>query len=93
MEAEGFEWHEDKRQKNLCNHGIDFVAAPQLFSGNHVRKRARDGKGGEERWMATGIVHGFYATAIYTVRGNIIRMISLRRARDEERRHHQNLFG
>ncbi len=93
MADEGFEWHENKRRKNLANHGIDFVAAFQLFSEKHTRKRARDGEGGEERWMATGIIHGFYATAIYTMRGNIIRMISLRRARDEERRHHQDLFG
>ena len=43
--------------------------------------------------MATGIIHGVYATAIYTMRGGTIRMISLRRARDDERKHHQEVFG
>jgi uncharacterized protein (DUF4415 family) len=39
--------------------------------------------------MATGIIHGLYATAVHTSRGESIRMIPLRRARDEERRHHE----
>ncbi|GAA0569661.1 BrnT family toxin [Craurococcus roseus] len=88
-----FEWDEAKRIENIEKHGFDFVSALRLFSGDHTRKRAHDGWGGEERWMATGIIHGLYATAIYTLRGEIIRMISLRRARDEERRHHQEVFG
>lgn len=92
MAAQRYEWDEDKRQKNIDNHGLDFLAAHQLFSGNHVRGRARDGQGGEERWLAIGIVHGIYATAIYTMRGETIRMISLRRARNDERKHHQDVF-
>ena len=86
-----FEWNEDKRLSNIAVHGFDFVAAVELFSGNHARKRGHDGLVGEVRWMAT--VHGLYATAIYTVRGEVIRMISLRRARHGERRQHQDLFG
>lgn len=93
MKVTDFEWDENKRQKNLGTHKPDFVAAPQLFSGNYTRKRGRDGQGGEERWMATGIIHGVYATAVYTMRGDTVRMVSLRRARDDERKHHQEVFG
>lgn len=88
-----FEWDEDKRLRNIAVHGFDFAAAVQLFAGNHMRKRGHGGPGGEERWMATGPVHGLYATAIYTMRGEVIRMISLRRARRDERQQHQDLFG
>jgi uncharacterized DUF497 family protein len=87
------EWHEKKRQENIDKHGYDFVRVIELFSGNHTRSRAHDGRGGEERWMATGLIQGRYATAIYTMRGETLRMISLRSARHEERRDHQDLFG
>ncbi len=88
-----FEWNEAKRMENITKHGFDFVSAPPLFSGDHTRNRARDGRGGEERWMATGIIHGIYATAIYTARGKSIRIISLQRARHGEREHHQEVLG
>jgi len=88
-----FEWDENKRLSNIKDHGFDFVSAVHLFSGNHTRKRGHDGGIGEERWMATGIIYGLYATAIYTMRGETIRMISLRRARVDERRNHQEVFG
>jgi len=88
-----FEWDEAKRLENIEKHGFDFVSAAQLSMGDHTRKRARDGRDGEERWMATGIIHGLYATAVYTPRGDSMRMISLRRARDDERKHHQEVFG
>ena len=88
-----FEWDEQKRRKNIDNHGFDFILSYELFSADHVRKRAHDGWDGEERWMATGFIRGRYATAIYTLRGETIRMISLRSARHDERQEHQDIFG
>ena len=88
-----FEWHEAKRLANIERHGFDFIDAAELFEGKHLMAPARTGAGGEQRWLATGIVQGLYATAIYTVRDGVIRIISLRRARDEERRQHQAVFG
>jgi uncharacterized DUF497 family protein len=88
-----FEWDEPKRKENIAKHGFDFILAIELFSTDHIRKRSYDGKNGEERWIATGIIRGRYATAAYTMRGGTIRMISLRSARHEERQHHQDLFG
>ncbi|WP_240756684.1 BrnT family toxin [Roseicella aquatilis] len=88
-----FEWDEKKRHKNVEKHGFDFILSYELFYNDYVRKRAHDGEDGEERWMATGFIRGRYATAIYTMRGETIRMISLRSARDEEKQRHQNAFG
>ena len=88
-----FAWHEEKRIRNIEKHGYDFIRAPELFAGDHARKRANYGKDGEERWMAVGLIQGRYATAIYTMRDGAIRMISLRSARHGERQEHQNLFG
>lgn len=88
-----FEWDEEKRASNIAKHGLDFVSAVHLFSGPRMRKRARDGLDGEVRWLAVGVVRGLHVAAIYTERGGAIRMISLRRARNDERRHHQDVFG
>lgn len=88
-----YQWDDKKRLKNIKEHGYDFTAVPQFFSKNHTRKRAHDGGDGEERWMAIGILHEFYATAIYTMRGESVRMISLRKASRNERRYHQEIFG
>lgn len=88
-----FEWHEEKRKKNIERHGYDFILAYELFAGDFLRKPAHAGQNGEERWMAIGIINGRYASAIYTMRGPTIRMISLRSARHEERLDHQKLFG
>ena len=88
-----FEWDERKRLANIEKHGFDFIRAPELFSSNHLRTPARDGKDSEERWMATGLIQGRYATAIYTMRGGVIRMISLRSARHDERQAHQEVFS
>jgi uncharacterized DUF497 family protein len=88
-----FDWDEEKRRKNIEKHGFDFIRCYELFSEDHVLKRARDGHDGEERWMATGFIRERYATAIYTLRGETIRMISLRSARHEERQEHQDVFG
>ena len=88
-----FEWDESKRLTNIDKHGFDFVAVRQLFEHEHVKGMARSGKDGEQRFTATGFVYGVYATAIYTIRGDATRIISLRRARVNERREHQALHG
>lgn len=88
-----FTWDEEKRMANIEKHKLDFASAVHLFSGNHTRVRTHDGQGGEERWMAVGIIKEFYAAAIYTMRGETIRMISLQRARHNEREHHKKVFG
>lgn len=88
-----FEWDETKRHKNIEKHGFDFLDVVLLFSKPHMTGRTRDGHDGEERWIATGILRGRYATAIYTMRGKTIRVISIRSARRDERQRHQELFG
>lgn len=88
-----FEWDENKRLSNIDKHGFDFVAVRQLFDGEHIKGEARQGSDGERRLSATGFVHGIYATVIYTMRGDAARIVSLRRARANERTKHQTLHG
>jgi uncharacterized protein len=89
---EEFEWDEDKRLKNIEKHSLDFLDAGELFSGPLLTTPAST-KHGEERFLATGKIGNEHATAIYTLRGTKIRLISIRRARRGEQRNHEDVFG
>jgi uncharacterized DUF497 family protein len=87
-----FEWDEEKRLKNLEKHGIDFIDADILFGSPYV---VAPGKtvDGERRWLATGMIDEIYVTAVFSRRDQVIRLISMRSARNGERRRHQEVFG
>ena len=71
---------------------IDFLRADELFEGPHVIVPSRRGQP-EERFLAIGRVAGRSATVVYTLRNGHRRIISMRGARDAERRIHQKLHG
>ena len=86
-----FEWDENKRLANLAKHGLDFWDAWAVLEGGHVAvPSAYDG---EERFLAIGVLNGRHVTAVYTMRGDAVRMISFRRARDEEKRQFEAIHG
>jgi uncharacterized DUF497 family protein len=87
-----FEWHEPKRLSNLVKHFLDFLDAYLLFSSPYIVADLGIIKG-EHRWMATGMIDDVHVTVIYTMRGDVIRIISLRKARDGERKRYQTLFN
>ena len=87
-----FEWNETKRLLNIDKHGLDFFDAEILFTGPHLVGSART-VSSEIRWLAIGIIDEVYVTAVFTSRDQTIRLISMRRARDGERRQHQNFFS
>ena len=80
-----FESDEDKRQRNLAKHGIDFAEAEALFDGRPIVE-ALSRFAEELRFLTTGVVNGRFYTIVWTMRGNNIRIISARRARDGEER-------
>lgn len=86
-----FEWDENKRESNISKHGLDFVDVWQVFEGEHITGKVKQGLHGEERFLATGLIHGIFVTVIYTVRNSVTRIISLRKARQNEQRQHQAL--
>ena len=87
-----FEWDENKRVNNLQKHRLDFVRAKLLFHGRPTLtfKTPRDG---EERSATTGYLDGEFVTAIWTQRGEFVRLISVRRARHDERRAYRSVYG
>jgi uncharacterized DUF497 family protein len=78
-----FDYDRAKSSTNKAKHGIDFEEAQALWQDDwllEVPARTED----EVRVMAVGQIAGRHWTAIYTWRGAVMRIISVRRARAEE---------
>jgi uncharacterized protein len=88
-----FEWDEAKRQSNIAKHGIDFVRASLIFDGRaHLERDSPRGK--ERRFLRIAKLEGRLIAVAWTSRGkDVVRLISARRARDEEERAYCQLHG
>lgn len=81
-----FEWDEQKRRINFNNHKVDFVEACRIFDGFTLEYEDPRYRYDEERFIAIGEVNQRVLTVIYTWRGDIIRLISARKATKDERK-------
>ena len=78
-----FEFGSDKSTSNLVKHGIDFDEAKALWNDPdliEIPARTDD----EPRYLLVGRMQGKHWAAIITYRSDRIRLISVRRARNEE---------
>ena len=78
-----FEYDPVKSAANLEKHGIDFDEAQLLWEGVYLKAPAR--KKDERRYAVVGVLRGVHSTAIATDRDGRIRIISVRRATEQER--------
>lgn len=81
-----FEWDDAKRDSNIEKHGIDFVAAKDIFLGFTISIETSHGHVGERRFIAIGMPNASPVVVVFTERGDVRRLISARRARDYEKR-------
>ena len=79
-----FQYNQAKSCKNLAKHGIDFEEAQKLWMDQEALIIPARNEG-ETRWMVIGHIEGLQWTAIVTIRGESIRLISVRRSRLIER--------
>ncbi|STZ76484.1 BrnT family toxin [Bergeriella denitrificans] len=84
-----FEFDPNKSAANLEKHGIDFIAAQELWQDDY-RLAVPAKTEGEVRYALIAKLDGKVWTAIYTPRGGNIRIISVRRARDNEEKLYEN---
>jgi uncharacterized DUF497 family protein len=78
-----FEFDARKSRANFRKHGIDFVAAQELWDDPEfieVPAKTTD----EPRIMAIGLLNGKHWSAVVTPRTGRVRIISVRRSRPEE---------
>ena len=78
-----FEFDPIKSASNKAKHGIDFVEA-QAFWQDDCLVEAPVPSEVEPRFLAIGRLDGKSWTAVFTLRGEAVRIISVRRARKEE---------
>lgn len=78
-----FEFDRDKSAANLAKHGIDFEQAQALWRDDG-RAEVMSRWGVEERWLLMGKIDDQHWTAVYTMRDTNIRIISVRRSRENE---------
>lgn len=80
-----FEWNEAKNQANIRKHGIDFNDVPGIFQHPVLSLRDERQDYGEERWISIGWIRSLVGVVVYTERrGNVIRVISARKATQQE---------
>ncbi|MEE4359196.1 MAG: BrnT family toxin [Desulfococcaceae bacterium] len=80
-----FEYDLHKSINNKIKHGIDFEEAKNLWE-DHNRLRIQARSDTEPRFALIAVYQEKIWTAFYTMRNNLIRIISVRRAREQERR-------
>ena len=78
-----FEFDTAKSNGNRMKHGIDFHEAQALWDDPdmiEIPAKVTD----EPRFLIIGMIDGKHWSAVITYRGDVIRMISVRRSRKEE---------
>jgi uncharacterized DUF497 family protein len=90
-----FEWDEAKREANLAKHGIDFLDAISIWRGDVIDPAYTGAVDQETRILAIGAPQDteLLIWVVYTIREERRRIISVRRARRNERKTYQNKFG
>jgi uncharacterized DUF497 family protein len=86
-----FEWDETKARSNARKHGVRFKDAMLVFADPYALVEQDRLEGGEYRWQTLGLAGGIVLLLVaHTVRdeqeGELIRIISARRATRKERK-------
>jgi len=92
MASGGFEWDDRKAAANYAKHGVSFDAARDVFKDPFAIERLDDRADyGEERYAIIGMVDERLLFVVYTMRGEVIRIISARGAEPiEQREYHED---
>jgi uncharacterized protein len=79
------EFDPGKDRINREKHGVGLDAAALIFATPSVQWISLREQHGEVRYVAVGLLEGVEFTCVFTMRSQIARIISVRRARHEER--------
>jgi uncharacterized DUF497 family protein len=85
-----YEWNEGKRRRNIEKHSFDFTDIIRFQWDDALEAVDDRFDYGEERINAIGLLGTRLVVVTYVERGNVIRVISLRKAtKIEERLYHE----
>lgn len=86
-----FEWDEAKSEACYAGRGFDFpYVLHAFFDKNRLVMHDRRWDYGEERYQLLGKIEGRVFFVAYTMRRNVIRIISARKANEREVKHYEN---
>lgn len=91
-----FEWDARKERDNIEKHGINFDTAALVFGdSNRIERFDWKHSFDEDRFITIGSVNGLLTvlTVVYTERGQVIRIISARRATKRETEEYYNGYN
>ena len=90
-----FDWDPAKNASNRRKHDVDFEDAKSVFDDPaKVGWICSDPEDDEERFMIVGRLGWRLVSVVYTMRGNVLRLISARKAsKDERREYDQSATG
>jgi uncharacterized protein len=88
------EFDADKDEVNRFKHRLPLAFGKRIFDDLFVTLIPTIRIGDEEeRWKAVGYVDGKLYTAVHVWRGDVVRLISVRRSNDSERREYDSDSG
>ena len=79
-----FEFDHAKSASNKQKHGIDFEEAQELWEDENGLEVSARNQAGERRWARVAWWQGRVWFCVYTMRGEKVRIITVRRAREYE---------
>lgn len=83
----------DKRDKTLQERGLDFGRAGEVFAGVHVTGLDKRVDYQEERFITVGWLDARLVVMVWTPRGKLRRIISMRKANDREKTFYAKRVG
>ena len=86
-----FEWDESKRYSNLIKHQVDFADAVGVFYDDRAMTVEDPDSLGEQRFITIGMDFKLQVLVVVNLQreGDIIRLISARKANRHERRQYE----
>ena len=87
MEDGTFQWDDSKAAQNVAKHGVSFDVAKLIFKDPFAVEQIDDREDySEERFTVIGMVDNRLMFVAYTIRNELIRIISARAAEPFEKR-------
>lgn len=79
------EFDSTKRDKTLAERGLDFARAAEVFAGVHFTGQDHRVVYAEDRFITAGLLDSRLVILVWTPRGEVRRIISMRKANEREK--------
>ena len=86
-----FDWDPAKNVGNEAKHGLSLSSATAIWTGPVVTLPSKNPT--EPRQLAIGVIEGRHWTVVFTLRGDVCRLISARRSREDEKAIYEETIG